>query len=362
LKSTRWPDEIEGSRWDYGAHLGYIKELVMYWAARFDWREQEKGLNRLHHFRAVVDGTGIHFIHERGKGKLPFPLIITHGWPGSFVEMVKIIPLLADPAAHGGDPADAFDVVVPSIPGYGFSDRPALRGMDAFRIADLWSELMRGLGYNRFGAQGGDWGASISTVLGFRYPSSVAGVHLNYIPGSYMPYLGEDVRSVSIAEQQFLLDAGRWYEDEGGYAHEQRTKPQTLAMGLNDSPAGLAAWIVEKFREWSDCGGDVEQRFTRDELLTNVMIYWVTETIHSSSRLYYEARKAPLHFRKDERMQVPCGIAHLPLESPFPPREWIERFYNVQHWTEFPRGGHFAAAEEPALLAEDIRRFFRPLR
>jgi pimeloyl-ACP methyl ester carboxylesterase len=362
LARVRWPDEIPDSGWDYGASLAYMKALADYWQTKFNWRAQEEAINKFHHFRAEVDGPGIHFIHERGKGSSPLPLVITHGWPGSFVEMLKIIPLLTDPESHGGDPADSFDVVVPSMPGYGFSDRPAQPGMNVFRIAELWKQLMVELGYQRFGAQGGDFGAGVSTLLGFSYPENVMGIHLNYIPGSYKPYVGPGARELSEVERQFLEDADQWYQNEGGYSHIQRTKPQTLAYALNDSPAGLAAWIVEKFREWGDCGGEVERRFTKDELLTNVMIYWATETIHSSTRLYYETRKAPLHFKHGEQIRVPCGIVHFPKEAPFPPREWVERCYNVRRWTKMPRGGHFAALEEPELLVEDIRAFFRPLR
>ncbi|MGH7453941.1 MAG: epoxide hydrolase family protein [bacterium] len=362
LRRIRWPDEIPGAGWDYGANLAYMKELINYWRTQFDWRAQEDAINQFHHFRATVEGLGIHFIHEAGKGPNPLPLIITHGWPGSFLEMLKIIPSLTDPVSYGGDPVDAFDVVVPSLPGYGFSDRPSKRGMNAFRIADLWKQLMAGLGYARFGTQGGDWGASVSTCLGFLHPENILGAHLNYVPGSYRPYLGPEARALSEVERQFLESADQWYQAEGGYSHIQRTMPQTLAYGLNDSPAGMAAWIVEKFRAWGDCDGEVERRFTKDELLTNVMIYWATETIHSSTRLYFEMRKTPLHFKQGEHIRVPCGIAHFPKEAPFPPREWIERFYNLQHWTEMPRGGHFAALEEPELLVEDIRAFFRPLR
>jgi pimeloyl-ACP methyl ester carboxylesterase len=339
-----------------------MKEIVDYWQTRFDWRTQETALNEFRHFRADVDGSTIHFIHERGRGPQPMPLVITHGWPGSFVEMLKIIPQLTDPASHGGDAEDSFDVVVPSLPGYGFSSRPAQPGMNAFRIAELWVNLMAGLGYNRFAAQGGDWGASVTTCLGLKHSANLFGLHLNYIPGSYKPFLGSGAHALSTTETAFLEAEANWSHVEGGYGHAQATKPQTLAFGLNDSPAGLAAWIIEKFRGWSDCNGDVEKRFTKDELLTNVMIYWTTETIHSSMRLYYEARGRPLHFKNGESVQSPCAVAKFLKEAPFPPREWIERGYNLQRWTEFPTGGHFAAMEEPGLLAEDIRAFFRPLR
>jgi pimeloyl-ACP methyl ester carboxylesterase len=362
LARTRWPDEIAGADWEYGTSLAYLHDLVRYWQEHFDWRAQERAINAFAHFRAAVGGLGIHFIHQRGTGPAPLPLIITHGWPGSFVEMHNILPLLSDPARHGADARDAFDVVIPSLPGYGFSDRPSERGMNPFRIAEVWVELMAGLGYQRFGAQGGDWGASVATCLGFAHADAVVGIHLNYIPGSYTPYLGPGARELSAAEQVFVQDRERWAQTEGGYGQIQRTKPQTLAYSLNDSPAGLAAWIVEKFRAWSDCDGEVERRFTKDELLTNIAIYWFSQTIGSSMRLYYEGRQRPLQFEQGQHIQVPCGLARLPKEVPMPPREWIERCYNLQHWSELPRGGHFAAMEEPELLAQDIRAFFRPLR
>ncbi|HEY3177100.1 MAG TPA: epoxide hydrolase [Candidatus Polarisedimenticolia bacterium] len=362
LERTRWPDEIDGARWSYGVSPAYLRELVEYWRDSFDWRGQEERLNSYPQFRATVEGAGIHFIQVRGRGPSPLPIVLTHGWPGSFVEMLKIVPLLADPASHGGDPADAFDVVVPSLPGYGFSDRPRRPGMNAVAIAALWARLMEGLGYGRFAAQGGDWGASVTTWLGLAHHDRLAGIHLNYIPGSYSPWIGPGSASLTEAERGFLMEAERWDQEEGGYAHLQRTRPQTAAFALNDSPVGLAAWIVEKFRDWSDCDGDVERRFTKDELLTNVMIYWITETIGSSSRLYFETRDAPVRLGRNQRVKAPCGVARFPREAPFPPREWVERSYDVRRWTEMPRGGHFAAMEEPELLAADLRDLFRPLR
>ena len=362
LADTRWPDALAGSGWEQGADLDYMQELAAYWRTGFDWRAQEAALNRYNHFRAEIDGLMVHYVHERGKGPQPLPLIITHGWPGSFAELLNLIPLLTDPARFGADPADAFDVVAPSMPGFGFSDRPTQPGMNVWRMADLWAELMTGLGYERFGAQGGDFGAGVTTILGLNHPARLRGIHLNYIPGSYQPDISAPSAELTEEERQFLREADEWYQLEGGYSHQQRTKPQTIAYGLNDSPVALVAWIVEKFQGWSDCAGEVERRFTKDELLTNVMIYWVTQTIGSSMRLYYEVRQAPLHFQPGQFVSVPCGIAHFPLEAPFPPRGWIERGYNVRHWTDMPRGGHFAAMEEPQLLAEDIRAFFRPLR
>ena len=364
LARTRWPDEIPGSDWGHGSNLAYVKELVEYWRTGFDWRAQEAFINSFAHFQTSVDGLGIHFIHERGKGPDPLPLIITHGWPSTFFEMLKVIPRLTDPAAHGGAPADSFDVIVPSMPGYGFSDPAQEPGMNIYRIADLWAKLMtENLGYQRFGAQGGDWGASVTARLGFAYPQQVAGIHVTAVSSATIsPHLGEGTRELSGRELALLEEREQWRQAEGGYSHIQGTKPQTLSYGLNDSPAGLAAWIVEKFRTWSDCGDDVEARFTKDELLTNITIYWATQTIGSSTRLYYESQHNPWTFQPGERIQVPCAVALFPVDLSHPPREWAERSYNVQRWTEMPSGGHFAALEEPDLLVQDMREFFRALR
>ncbi|MFA7199646.1 MAG: epoxide hydrolase family protein [Methanoculleus sp.] len=360
LMHTRLPDEVEGAGWDYGTNLGYMQEVVDYWQNRFDWRAAEAELNRYRHFRTEIAGAGIHFIHERGKGPEPMPLILTHGWPDSFYRYHAIIPLLTDPAAHGGDPADAFDVIVPSMPGYGFSDRPHERGMTSARIADLWARLMTDvLGYERFAAGGGDIGSAVSQLLALRHPGQVVGLHLTDI-GFFS--LGADIPDLSENERRYLAAIQELWMQEGAYAMLQSTKPQTIAYGLNDSPAGLAAWFIEKFRSWSDCGGEIERRFSKDELLTNIMIYWATETIGSSVRLYYEnMHSLPLDFLK-ERIDVPVGMAIFPKDFIPPPREWAERRLNVERWTEMPRGGHFTAMEEPELFVQDIRAFFRPLR
>lgn len=361
LARTRWPDEITGTGWEYGADLGFMQELCVYWKDQFDWKAQVNALSRFHHFRYEANGFGVHFIHERGKGSKPHPIILTHGWPGSFLEFEKIIPMLTDPERHGGRAEDSFDVVVPSIPGFGYSDRPSEKGFNTFSIAELFVGLMTELGYSRFGAQGGDFGANVSTVMALRNPEQISGLHLNYIPGSYWPHIPPE-RPITV-EEQASIDAGtRWEEEFGGYMHVQITEPQTLSYALNDSPVGLAAWIIEKFKDWADCDGDVYRRFTRDELLTNVTLYWMTETIHSSCRLYLESSRAPLRFKEGDFVRVPTGVARFPKEDPFSPWSWVERGYNLQRWTEMPSGGHFAAAEEPELLAEDIREFFRPLR
>ena len=288
--------------------------------------------------------------------------MVTHGWPGTFFEMYKILPLLTDPGSHGGDPADSFDVVAPSMPGYGFSDRPNYRGLHLGKVSDLWAKLMaEGLGYNRFGAHGGDWGADVTAYLGYAYPQHLIGIHLTDL-NRPEPYLGSGSRELSEAEKALLREQERWNRDERGYGHIQGTKPQTLSYGLNDSPAGLAAWIVEKYRSWSDCGGDVESKYTKDELLTTITIYWVTQTINSSTRLYYETRNHPWKMEQGGRIQVPRAMAAFPHEITPPPREWGERSFNVRRWTDMPRGGHFAALEEPDLLVEDLWAFFRTLR
>jgi pimeloyl-ACP methyl ester carboxylesterase len=361
LHQTRWPDSIDGAGWSIGVDRDFLLDLCRYWADAFDWRAHLDRFAAFHHYRYPTAEAPIHFIHEKGKGPSPVPLILTHGWPGSFLEMLRIIPLLTDPAAHGHDPADSFHVVVPSLPGFGYSGRPAQLGMNAFRVAEIWGDLMQVLGYEHFAAQGGDLGASVTTALGLRHSQHILGIHLNYIPGSYRPHLPSGA-TLTPSEERFLVDAAAWFDANGAYAHLQGTRPQTPAYALNDSPAGLAAWIVEKFREWSDCDGDVERCFTKDELLTNITLYWMTQTIASSFRMYHEGRRTPLHFTHDDYVRIPCGIAHFPKEILFPPREWVERGYNVQRWTDMPRGGHFAAAEQPELLAADIRAFIRPLR
>ena len=361
LARTRFPDEIPGSEWGYGSALAYMRELVAYWRDRYDWRTAEAALNAFPQFRADVGGLKVHLIHQCGRGPRPFPLVITHGWPGSLAEFVKIIGPLTDPAAHGGDAADAFDVVCPSMPGYGFSEHPREPGMDPERIAGLWAELMAGLGYTRFGAQGGDWGAMVSTYLGYRHAASVAGVHLNMVI-AFPPDPANPADGLTQEELIPLMEAQQFLKEETGYQRIQGTKPQTLSYALNDSPAGLAAWIVEKFRTWSDCGGDVERRFTKDELLTNIMLYWVPETANSSCRLYCETMRAAKFPPTDFHVEPPTGCAIFPRELIRPPRAWVERLYNVQRWTPMPSGGHFAAMEEPKLLVDDIRAFFRPLR
>ncbi len=359
LAHTRWPEPLPYPGWTSGADLGYMRVLVDYWANSFDWRAQERRLNSFPQFTAEIDGQIIHFVHQRGRGPHPFPLVLTHGWPSSYVELLKLVPLLTDPAGNGGDERDGFDVVVPSLPGFAFSGRPERPGVCTSRnIANLWARLMTEyLGYARFGAQGQDIGAAATISLAAHHADSVAGVHLTGIlafpPGD---------RPLSEEGRAFLERQERWRNIEGGYSHQQGTWPQTLAYGLTDSPAGLAAWIVDKFRAWSDCDGDVERRFTKDELLTNVTLYWVTGSINSSFLFYYDSQHDTALWGSSY-VDVPLGVALFPKDNPITgPREWAERTYNIMRWTEMPRGGHFPAAEEPQLLATELREFFRPLR
>ncbi|MFN8628171.1 MAG: epoxide hydrolase [Candidatus Binatia bacterium] len=361
LARTRLPDQVNDGNWSYGTDRAYLKDLIDYWRTTYDWRAAERALNQFRQFRAVVDGLGLHFIHQPGIGPQPLPLLISHGWPGSIVEFTKIIGPLTDPARYGGDPADAFDVIAPSLPGYGFSDHPSEPGMHPGKIAELFAGLMRELGYARFGAQGGDWGAMISTCLAQQYPARIVGVHLNMVL-AFPPDEANPTAGLSESQMVALMEMERFKQEETGYQSIQGTKPQTLGYALNDSPAGLAAWIVEKFRTWTDCHGDVESRIGKDELLTNITLYWVTETATSSARLYREAMQRGWFPPRGFRIEVPTGCAIFPGEIFRPPRAWVERSFNVQHWTEFPAGGHFAAMEEPEALVGDIRTFFRPLR
>ena len=354
LSSTRWPDEIVDSDWDLGANLSFMKELTEYWIHEYDWRKTEAEINAYPNFSSTIDGHKIHFLHIKGKGKISIPLIITHGWPGSFLEMLKMIPLLTS------DPEFSFDLVIPSIPGFGFSDKILNAGCNSAYVAELWHKLMTQLDYKKYGAQGGDIGSGISTWLSLKFPEHVMGLHLNYIAGSYKPFLeeGEKLTNEVLEYQKF---AASWSAREGAYAYMHSTKPITLAYGLNDSPVGLCAWIIEKFNSWSDNKGNVENTFTKDELLANVTLYWVTQTIHSSIRMYNENSKKPLIFKKDDFVGVPVAFAKFPKELPTPPKSYIEKGFNIKRWTEMPAGGHFAAAEQPALLAKDLIDFFNDL-
>ena len=360
LGQVHWPDQMDGAEWEQGTELSYLQSLVSYWRDSFNWRQQEVELNRLAHFRSEVDGLSIHFIHERGVGPSPLPIILTHGWPDSFTRYQKIIPLLTDPASHGGDSMDSFDVIVPSIPGFGFSSRPNIHGVNSLQVAELWAKLMsKELGYPRFAAAGGDIGSGVTRYLAAAHPELLVGIHLTDI-GILRDLLAPSGRTdLTEGELRYRSIATEWIAREGAYMSMQSTKPQTLAYGLSDSPVGLAGWIAEKFRTWSNCGGDLGRSFTKDELLSNIMIYWLTGTIGSSMRMYYENSHTlpPLG-----HIEVPTGIALFPADILLPPQESAERRLNIARWTTMPRGGHFAAMEEPELLADEIRAFFRPLR
>jgi microsomal epoxide hydrolase len=360
LTRVRWPDEAPGAGWSHGASLAYMQELVAYWRDGYDWRAHEARLNRWKQFTVALGGIDLHFVHEPGVGPNPLPLVLSHGWPGSIVEFERLIPMLTDPARFGGDPADAFTVVAPSLPGYAFSFRPGQPRLGVVEMADLFAALMTDvLGYRRFAAQGGDWGAFISACLGAAYPDRLAGIHVNLLA------VRRDVAPPATPtedERRYLDQLAHWLREETGYMQIQGTKPQSLAYGLTDSPAGLAAWIVEKFRTWSDCGGDVERRFSRDVLLTNVMLYWVTGAIGSSFWPYYARAHSRWPISEQRPVKVPTAYALFPREILHPPRAWAERVYDIRRWTVMPAGGHFAALEEPELLAADVRAFFRDLR
>lgn len=351
IRNTRWPDEIEGSGWNYGASLYYMKELADFWLNVYDWRKTESEINSYPNYIATIDGFKIHFQHIKGTGQKNIPLIMTHGWPSSFLEMKKLIPLLTQSSPL------AFDLVIPSMMGYGFSQKIRESGCNVIFMAELWHKLMTELGYDKYGVQGGDFGAGVSTALAAKYPEHVTGIHLNYIPGNYVPKMEEN-EEFTKEENDYLDQEEAWYAKEGGYSLQQNTKPLTLAYGLNDSPVGLAAWIVEKMHGWADCNGYIGNVFTKDELLSNITLYWITETIHSSIRLYNENNKVPLILGKETFINTPTAIAHFKYEEPFPPRSFIERGYNIKQWSDFPSGGHFPAIEKPELLAEDIIKFF----
>jgi pimeloyl-ACP methyl ester carboxylesterase len=358
LVHARLPDQIEGTGWEYGIPRDYLRELVDYWRDEYDWRAQEARLNELAHFRTRIDGESIHFVHARSAHADALPLLVTHGWPGSVVEFLDVIPRLTQPEAHGGSPADAFHVIAPSLPGYGFSEPTRTRGWDVPRIARCFTELMSRLGYARYGAQGGDWGAQVATRIGARDPEHCVAIHLN-MPIGARP---DEPCPLTDADKADLAAMARFQSEESGYALEQGTRPQTVGVALNDSPAGLLAWIVEKFRAWSDCDGHPENSYSRDQLITNVMLYWVTQTITSSARLYWESRRSGTWEETPEFVAVPTGVARYPKEVVRFPRAWVERQYNVTHWVEMPRGGHFAAMEEPELFVDDLRGFFRTVR
>ena len=355
LARTRWPDELPEAGWMYGIPLDQTKDLARYWATEYDWRRHEARLNELPQFVTTIDGQALHFIEVRSREAGAVPLLLTHGWPGSIVEFVNVIDPLVDPVRHGGTSADAFHVVVPSIPGFGFSGPTMQSGWDVKRIASAFVQLMRRLGYVRFGVQGGDWGSAISRQICLDNPELVIGAHLNTLaaPPSGDPH---DLESLTEKEKGYLAQANKFRQQGSGYFMIQSSRPQTLAYGLNDSPAGLLAWIAEKFYEWSDKPVD------RDLMLTDISVYWFTGTANSSARLYYEFARSGSSWGRVESSTVPTGVAVFPREIAPPIRRFAERSNNIVHWTEFDRGGHFAAMEQPDLLVEDVRAFFRGVR
>jgi pimeloyl-ACP methyl ester carboxylesterase len=363
LRRTRWPEAETVDDWSQGVPLAYVRELCSYWADEYDWRATEARLNALPQFRTEIDGLGIHFVHVRSPHPDALPVVITHGWPGSIVEFLEVIGPLADPAAHGGEPTDAFHVVCPSLPGYGFSDKPARPGWGVERIARAWSELMARLGYRRYGAAGLDWGTSITASLGQQDGEHVAGIHVIPPLAPPDPATFDDLTD---AEQAALDSLERTREWDSGYSAEHSTRPQTVGYGLTDSPAGLCAWIVEKFWAWTDSGGHPENALTRDQLLDNLMLYWLPRTGASSARLYWESiRQVNEWISGDVRdtVDVPAGCSIFPKENQRPSRRWAaRRFTDIRHWNELDRGGHFAAFEQPELFVGELRTFFRMVR
>lgn len=360
LDHIRWPYELLNSGWERGTKKDYLQSLVSYWRNEYDWRAQEKELNNYSQFKCNIDGIDIHFVQVRGKGPNALPIILTHGWPDSFIRYKKVISLLTDPASFGGDPNDSFDVIIPSLPGFGFSSIPEDRGYNNSQVADLWAKLMtEKLGYTKFAAAGGDMGSGVTRYLAANYPELLIGIHLTDI-GIIRDLLSStDDIALSSEELNYKKNAQQWIAQEGGYMSIQSTKPQTLSYGLSDSPVGLAAWIVEKIRSWTDSKGDFEDKYSMDELLTNIMIYWVTNTIGSSAQMYYENTHSlpPMN-----PITVPVGVALFPDDILLPPKDWAEKKLNISRWTVMLRGGHFTAMEEPELFAEDIREFYRLLR
>jgi pimeloyl-ACP methyl ester carboxylesterase len=361
LARTRFPDRAPGEPWAYGTDVAYMQALVDHWHGRFDWRAQEARLNAFPQYKVPLHGIDLHFLHVPGEGPDPCPLLLAHGWPGSVFEFLELIPRLTNPARFGGDPADAFTVVAPSLPGYGLSFSPGQPRFSVEAIADCFAELMTGvLGCDRFAAQGGDWGAFVTARLGYAHADRLIGIHLNLMPVRRDPAI---VADPTPEERRFLDELTLWLKEETGYQWIQGTRPQTLAFALTDSPAGLAAWIVEKFRAWSDCGGDVESIFTKDHLLANISLYWFTSAIGSSFWPYYARLHGPWPIPESGTVGVPTGYSEFPREMLRPPRSLAERtFTDIRRWSVMPRGGHFAAMEQPDALAQELREFFRPLR
>lgn len=360
LRATRWPERECVDDWTQGLPLAYAQEVASYWLEKYDWRAREGLLNRFAQFKTQIDGLGIHFIHVRSPHPDATPLLVTHGWPGSIVEFQKVIGPLTNPTAHGGEAADAFHVVCPSLPGYGFSDKPTRTGWNAQRIAKAWSELMLRLGYKRYAAQGGDWGAVVTTCIGFQDTANCLGIHVNLPLILHLLMRIDPASSDLTAAEKSALAGAQYYNDwDSGYSKEQSTRPQTVGYGLSDSPAGQMAWILEKFWAWTDCNGHPENVLTRDELLDNVMIYWLTGTAASSARLYWESfRSLPT-----DEVPIPAGCSIFPKEIFRASRRWAEqRYTKLVYFTELDKGGHFAAFEQPEMFVREVRACFRQIR
>ena len=366
LIRTRLAPEFANQDWAYGTNGEYLRELLDYWASGYDWRAHEAKINQFNHYKTAIDGVPIHFIYERGKGPNPVPLILSHGWPWTFWDWHKLIGPLTDPASYGGDPADSFDVVIPSLPGFGFSTPLEKPGMNFWNTADLWVTLMREvLGYDKFAAGGGDWGALLTAQLGHKYAEHLLGIYVHLMaPLDLFNGPLPDEALYSADEKKWFERNETFFAGESGYSAIQSTKPQTLAFALNDSPAGLCAWILEKRRTWSDCGGDVERRFTKDELLTTMSIYWFTQSFGTSARYYYECVHNPWQAAHNRTpvVEAPTGIGVFAEEVILFPRRWAEQYYNLQHWQLMESGGHFAPMEEPQRLTDDLRQYFRRFR
>lgn len=360
LERTRWPDQLPDAAWEYGTDLVYLRDLCAYWADGYDWRAAERRFNAWPNATTEVDGQQVHFIHARSSEPQALPLLVLHGWPGSVAEMLKIIDPLADPANHGGDPSDAFHVVCASLPGFGFSGPTSERGWHPRRIAAAMVEVMQRLGYQRFAVLGGDWGATTSNFMGVDFPDRLVGMYLTMVATG--PPDGADGSELTETERQWVAASARFFAEESGYLQIQGTRPQTLAYGLTDSPAGLAGWIVEKLRAWSDCQGVLENVITWDEVLTNLTVYWATGTANSAARIYLEAMRAGQFEPIATRIEVPTAAAIFPKETVRSPRAWAERAWNLRRWTEMPKGGHFPALEVPELLVQDVRAFYGELR
>jgi pimeloyl-ACP methyl ester carboxylesterase len=356
LRQTRWPEAEPVDDWSQGIPLAYVRELCDYWRSDYDWRASETRLNHFPQFTTEIDGLDIHFVHVRSRHENALPLIMTHGWPGSIVEFHKVIEPLANPEARGGSAGDAFHVVCPSLPGYGFSGKPAAPGWSTAHTADAWDQLMTRLGYARYGAQGGDWGAQVTTGLGMRHPEHLVGIHLN-MPIAFPD--AEQQKDMTEREQAAMASIKHYDDWDSGYFKEQATRPQTVGYGLVDSPAGLCAWIVEKFWSWTDSDGDPANVLSRDEMLDNVMLFWLPATGASSARMYWESVKTPML----GPVGIPVGCSIFPKEIYRPSRRWAEKFFpDIRYWNELEKGGHFAAFEQPEAFVTEVRAAFRAFR